>query len=105
MKNGIPLILLRNLSPKEGLMNGTRLKLIESLNHLLHCQILTGPCIGKFVFIPRINFTLSKSQLPFTLCRRQFPVQVAFAIRDPKIDQRMHDTESFHVGQQRISNT
>ena len=44
MKNGIPLILLRNLSPKEGLMNGTRLKLLESLNHLLHCKILTGPC-------------------------------------------------------------
>ena len=80
MKDRMPLILLRNLSPKEGLMNGTRLKLLNSLNHLLHCEILTGPCKGKFVYIPRINFTLTKSQLPFTLCRRQFPVQVAFAI-------------------------
>lgn len=80
IKEGMPLILLRNLSPKEGLMNGTRLKLINSMNHMLHCQILNGTCIGKFVYIPRINFTLTESQLPFTLCRRQFPVQVAFAM-------------------------
>ena len=68
IKEGIPLLLLRNLCPKKGLMNGTRLKLINSMNHLLHCQILNGTCAGQFVYIPRINFTLNQSQLPFTLC-------------------------------------
>ena len=56
LKKYMPLMLLRNLSPPDGLCNGTRLILLEVINgRLLKCEIATGKCRGNVVLIPRID--------------------------------------------------
>src|SRR6266542_1706188 len=52
LKKGVPIILLRNLSPTEGLCNGTRLITREFNKHVIDAEILTGSHLGKRVFIP-----------------------------------------------------
>jgi ATP-dependent DNA helicase PIF1 len=78
LKPGMPLMLLRNINPRQGLCNGTRLifdKCIE--NKLLKCNILET---SRVVLIPRITFIPKPSEYPFEWQRRQFPVRPAFAI-------------------------
>jgi predicted alpha/beta hydrolase family esterase len=80
LKQGVPLMLLRNLDPSEGLCNGTRLMLLTASNRLLHVRILTGPRANNTAFIPRITLNTNDEELPFTLSRRQFPVRLAFGM-------------------------
>ena len=77
LKPGMPLMLLRNISPKEGLCNGTKLIYQRTLNSkLIVCQ-LSGSL--KEVLIPRIKFIPDPGSFPFDWARRQFPVRIAFA--------------------------
>ena len=50
--------------------------------HVIDAEIATGSHVGKRVFIPRITLSPSEDgfQMPFKLKRRQFPVQLAFAM-------------------------
>ena len=80
LKVGAPIILLRNISPIEGLCNGTRLIVRGFQRHVIDAEILTGSHLGKRVFIPRIRITPSDVDLPFQLVRRQFPIRLAFAM-------------------------
>ena len=81
LKLGMILMLLRNLNPKHGLCNGTRLILLQVHNsHLLECKIAYGEHSGRVVLIPRINCQPSDDDYPFKWQRRQFPVRVAFAM-------------------------
>ena len=78
LKPGMPLMLLRNINPREGLCNGTRLIFREAVNNkLLRCTVTAT---GKDVFIPRITFRPKDGEFSFLWCRRQFPVRAAFAI-------------------------
>ena len=80
LKEGVPIILLRNLNPIEGLCNGTRL-IVRNFNYyVIDAEILTGSHLGKRVFISRISITPSDTDLPFKLIRRQFPIRLAFAM-------------------------
>ena len=81
IKSGMPLMLMRNLNPKMGLCNGTRLifKKIHK-KHLLECQIAGGEHKDRVVLIPRITLRPKDREFPFEWCRRQFPVRVAFAM-------------------------
>src|SRR6187551_2552587 len=65
VKDDMPLILLRNLRPTEGLCNGTRLKVRKRHNRLLECEILSGLMKGKIVFIPIITCTTETGRFPF----------------------------------------
>ena len=94
LKPGIPLILMRNISPSQGLCNGTRMRLDTMHDRILECTILNGTHKGQKAIIPRINLTLTESELPFTLTRRQFPVCVAFAMTINKSQGQTID----HVG-------
>ena len=81
IKPGMPLMLMRNLNPKKGLCNGTRLifqKLLK--NHLLECKIVGGEYGNRIVLIPRITLQPKDKEFPFEWSRRQFPVRVAFAM-------------------------
>ena len=50
LKPGMPLMLLRNINPKEGLCNGTKLIYVKTLsNKLLMCKLAGS---GKEVLIP-----------------------------------------------------
>ena len=50
--------------------------------HSLRCSHLwlTVLFIGEIVYIPRISLYSKEGDLPFSLCRHQFPVVPAFAI-------------------------
>ena len=77
LKPGMPLMLLRNLNPRQGLCNGTRLVFQGCLDgKILQCRIVGS---GREVLIPRITFIPKDKEYPFQWSRRQFPVRPAFA--------------------------
>ena len=77
LKPGMPLMLLRNLDPSEGLCNGTKLVYVRNLgNKALECNIVGSL---KRVLIPRITFIPKVGEYAFEWQRRQFPVRPAFA--------------------------
>ncbi|XP_072087869.1 uncharacterized protein [Arachis hypogaea] len=81
VKKGAPLMLLRNIDPKAGLCNGTRLLCRGTFQNMLDVEILTGHHSGKRAFLPRIKHkTTENSGLPFVLIRKQFPVRLSFAL-------------------------
>ena len=81
MKIGVPLMLIRNLSPNDGLCNGTRLISQEIRGQFLICCIAGGNKHGNVVYIPRITFTLNELDgFPMEWKRRQFPVRNSFAM-------------------------
>ena len=80
LKKNAPVILLSNLNPREGLLNGTRLRVLNLGDRVIDAEIMTGRKAGNCVFLPRITLTPSDSGLPFDLKRRQFPVRAAFAL-------------------------
>ena len=76
LKPGIPLMLLRNINPREGLCNGTRLIFDKTINNkLLQCRVVGSE---RVVLIPRIAFIPKPKEYPFEWQRRQFPVRTAF---------------------------
>ncbi|PIA65182.1 hypothetical protein AQUCO_00100579v1 [Aquilegia coerulea] len=77
---GCPIMLLRNLQPRDGLCNGTRLMVIQFATRVIEAKILNGSHVGNYVFIPRITLQPSVSETPFQMARRQFPVRLAFAM-------------------------
>ncbi|CAL8991776.1 unnamed protein product [Prunus brigantina] len=81
LKRGAPIMLLRNIDPKLGLCNGTRLLCRGSYQNLIDAEILTGQSVGTRVFLPRIPLkTTETAGLPFELTRKQFPVKLSFAL-------------------------
>ncbi|XP_028093170.1 ATP-dependent DNA helicase PIF1-like [Camellia sinensis] len=80
LKVSCPIMLLRNVAPKDGLCNGTRLMVSRCNTRIIEAQILTGEKCGNLVFIPRISLTPSSSKMPFQMTRRQFPVRLAYAL-------------------------
>lgn len=80
LKKGCCVMLLRNMNPKRGLCNGTRL-IVESLGtNLVECSIFSGERQGEKVFIPRISLDASDSDLPFKLKRKQYPLRLAYSM-------------------------
>ncbi|KAG5550191.1 hypothetical protein RHGRI_015221 [Rhododendron griersonianum] len=80
LKVGCPIMLLRNIAPKAGLCNGTRLMIVNCANRIIEAQILIGDKFGDLVFIPRISLTPSSSEMHFEMTRRQFPIRLAYAM-------------------------
>ncbi|UYV76965.1 hypothetical protein LAZ67_14002600 [Cordylochernes scorpioides] len=80
LKIGAIVMLLRNLNPKQGLCNGTRMVIQRMRSHVLEAQILTGTKVGQTVLVPKISLAPSDTNLPFILKRRQFPLRLAFAM-------------------------
>ena len=83
LRPGAVLRLMRNLNPKDGLCNGTRMTFIKVVDKkLLHCTIKdkTHQKGERDVFIPRIQLPPKNiEQFGFEWTRRQFPVRAAFA--------------------------
>ena len=74
LKPGMPLMLLRNLNPKEGLCNGTKLIYEETIDRkVLRCRVSGS---GKTALIPRICFIPKAGEYAFYWSRLQFPVKV-----------------------------
>ena len=81
LKPGMPLMLMRNLNPKMGLCNGTKLIFHKvHKNYLLECSIAGGEYNSRKVLIPRITLRPKDREFAFEWTRRQFPVRVCFAM-------------------------
>ena len=77
LKPNMPLMLIRNLNPRQGLCNGTKLMFEKALdNKVLQCRMVSS---SRTVLIPRITFIPKTGEYPFMWQRRQFPVKVAFS--------------------------
>jgi ATP-dependent DNA helicase PIF1 len=74
-------VLLRNLCDRDGLVNGTRLRLIRIQPHILEVVITSGSHVRKIAFIPRITLlTNNTKDSHYNLRRLQFPVRLSFAM-------------------------
>ena len=81
LKVNMPIMLLRNLSPIDGLCNGTRLLVRRVINgRVLEAEIATGHHCGKVVHIPRIKLSPDDGLYPWAWSWLQFPVRVAIAM-------------------------
>jgi len=81
IKIGTPVMVIRNIAPRDGVCNGTRLIVTAIGRRVIEGKILIGDFAGHRVFIPRIVFTTGQDEaLPVSLRRKQFPLRLAFAM-------------------------
>ncbi|KAL6501224.1 hypothetical protein OROHE_024871 [Orobanche hederae] len=80
LKIGVPIMLMRNIDHSSGLCNGTRLIISRLGEHIIEARVLNGISAGKEFLIPRLSLTPSDIRLPFTFQRRQFPLNVCYAM-------------------------
>ncbi|SGY56663.1 BQ5605_C006g04156 [Microbotryum silenes-dioicae] len=88
LKEGIPVVLLRNLDPDAGLCNGTRLIVSHARSRVIQAIILTGDRAGT---------TAPRRQLGFTMRRLQFPLRVALAMTINKAQGQSLDCVGVHL--------
>ena len=77
LKEGMPIMLMRNLDPPR-LCNGTRMKILKLHQNVIEAKIIVGDYTGEEVFIPRIP--LIPTGFGFDFKRIQFPVKPCFAM-------------------------
>ena len=81
IKIGCPLILLQNLSPSNGLCNGTCMVVIGMSERVLQVQLFGGNHDGQHALIPQISLIpTSTPQFTFKIRHCQFPVRFTFAV-------------------------
>jgi len=96
LKVGAIVILLRNMSNKLGMLNGTRMIIRECLPHVLKCELLTGSKKGTIQYLSRQSFSTENYFTPFNFTRRQFPVRLAFAMTINKAQVLFYTVLSLH---------
>ena len=64
---------------------------------VLLCEIVEGRYRSQEVLIPRITHHCNDSRLPFTLCRREFPVIGAFAMTINKSQGQSYDRVGIYL--------
>lgn len=80
LKQNCIVLLIRNFNTGKGLVNGTRLRIVQMYRNTLDCEVLTGIARNTRILIPRIHLTYSGTILPFSFRRTQFPIIPAFAM-------------------------
>ncbi|XP_077242514.1 ATP-dependent DNA helicase pfh1-like [Tasmannia lanceolata] len=81
LKTSCPIMLLRNLDPKNGLCNGTKLTCLSFKPNIIFAEISSGQHRGKKILLPRIPLCpVENEAYPFRFKRKQFPVRLAFAM-------------------------
>ena len=70
LKVGAPVVKLRNLYPKEGLCNGTRMIVTRLGLRCIEVEIQGGDFHGQRKLIPRILLSTTEGELPFVLTRK-----------------------------------
>ncbi|CAI0558667.1 unnamed protein product [Linum tenue] len=80
LKVHTPIMLLRNLSPPNGLCNGTRILITKLGENIIVGNIMGGSFDTEEVVIPRIVLNIEDKRWPFILKRRQFPVRLCYGM-------------------------
>lgn len=80
VKVGVPVILMRNLNPRIGLCNGTRMVVVTTHKWSLQVRLLTGQFAGEFRMIPRVTIHTNEGDFPYIHKRNQFPIRLCFAM-------------------------
>ena len=94
-KNAI-IMTLRNIDPMYGVVNGTRLRVLNFTTTCIEALILTGPGKNEKYIIPRFYLYADKtSPIPFK--RKQFPVKVSFAMTINKAQGQTLDHMSLYL--------
>ena len=76
----MPVILLQNLYPKEGLYNSTCIVITRLGRRYIKAQMLSSSFYRQLQLIPYIKLTSIDRELLFIISRRQFLIQLYFAI-------------------------
>lgn len=92
LKLGAPVMLLRILTPSEGMCNLTRLRLTHIGRFILEGQILGGEHHGEKRLIPRILMNTTEGVLLWIVSRKQFPIRLCFAMTVNKPQGQSLDT-------------
>lgn len=87
LKEGCPVIILRNIDTKRGLCNGTRATVLQMTPRILHLRLIGGDHDEETVLIPHVTLSPSTAGLDFAikLNRQQFPVQLVYAMTIHKL--------------------
>ena len=118
VKLGTIVIVLRNLSTNEGIVNKTRAIVTHLLRNVIQLQILTGHNRGKYILLPRLTFIHESTEdgISLRFKRRQFPIRPAFAMTINKcqgqsfkqvgiyLDQPIFTHEQLYVAFSRVAN-
>lgn len=80
LRKGVPVMLLRNIDQKCGLVNGTRLQVTQLGTHIIEAKVITGNHVGGKIYLPRMVLTPMDARLPFQFQRRQFPIFPCFGM-------------------------
>ena len=103
LKPGTPIMLLRNLDPANGHVNGARYFVKDLKSAVIIAELAIGPHKGKTLLIPRIPFKPEDKTLPFEFTRKQFPVRVCFAITSNKSQGQTLDRVGIYLKNQFFS--
>ena len=80
LKEGMPIMALRNLNPSAGVCNGTRFAMTGLFRNTIRGRVLGGDFHGTEHFLPRIMLYSDEKKDGIRFCRSQFPVRPCFAM-------------------------
>jgi ATP-dependent DNA helicase PIF1 len=74
-------MIIKNYNPPD-VCNGVLCEMLQFSKFNIQVRLLSGPGKGKIVMLPRCRFSVleSKSGLPFSFARWQFPIVCAYAV-------------------------
>ncbi|XP_074337659.1 uncharacterized protein LOC141674854 [Apium graveolens] len=80
LKEGVAVMLMRNLNQTLGLCNGTRMMVTRCLTQCVECEVICGAFKGIKHYIPRMELQPTDTKLPFKLIRKQMPLQICYSM-------------------------
>lgn len=80
LKEGSMIMLIRNMDPKRGHVNGARYLVLELRPNSILAELAEGPHQGNQIVIPRIIFAPEDPRIPIEWTRKAFPVRPCGAI-------------------------